>query len=222
MPGAAASLANTAGGARGTVARFKAPLLDRVLINSGDPDQRVNALDFGGPCQSLLEKLSLNHPCRIEVADFARGGGLKALGELESLQEEGAEVLRRLLPPPGDDKLDLIFLWDLPNYLSLEELSFVIDYLRDRVAPGCRLHMLIAYSKREIAAEPAHYQTDAEGNLIQICANDKLLEVPRHTQEDLAPALGQFRIERGVLLTNGMQELVYAWPKPKRPDGRPF
>lgn len=222
MSGAAASLANQAGGARGAVARFKAPLLDRILTTSGDPDRRVIALDFGGPCQSLLEKLSLNQPCRVEVADFARNGGLKALRELESLKDDGAEVLRRLLPPPGDDKLDLILLWDLPNYLSLDELRLVIETLRGRVAPGCRLHMLIAYSKHEISAEPARYQTDADGNLIQIPSSNKLSEVPRHTQEDLAPALGQFRNERGVLLTNGMQELVYAWPKPKRPGDRPF
>ena len=222
MPGAAASLANTAGGARGPIAKFKAPLLDRILTSAGDPERRIIALDFGGPCQSLLQKLSQTRPCRVEVADFARNGGLKALRELESLEEEGPKILRRLLPPPGKDKLDLIFLWDLPNYLTLEELKLLVDMLKDRVAPRCRLHMLIAYSKREIAAQPSRYQTDSDGNLIQIPENDKISEVPRHTQEDLAQAMDQFTYERGVLLTNGMQELVYAWPPEKRADGRPF
>jgi hypothetical protein len=222
LPGAAASLANTAGGARGPVAKFKAPLLDRILTTAGDPERRVIALDFGGPCQSLLEKLSLTRPCRVEVADFARSGGLKALEELESLEEEGPKAIRRLLPPAGEDRLDLIFLWDLPNYLSLDELKLLIDVLADRIAPRCRLHMLIAYSKREIAARPSRYQTDSDGNLIQIPENDRLAEVPRHTQEDLAQAMGKFTYERGVLLTNGMQELVYQWPPEKRGDGRPF
>jgi hypothetical protein len=59
---------------------------------------------------------------------------------------------------------------------------------------------------------PARYVPAVDGNLIQSLVSDELTQAPRYSPEDIGTALGNFRYERGVLLANGMQEFVYAWP----------
>jgi hypothetical protein len=216
LASAAAVLTSSARNAGGSVAAFKAPLLDR-LLSVDDPEQRQVVLDLGGPGQMLLDRLSTTRSCRLEIADFVANGGLPVLEAIESDDESdrayAAGIIRRLLPRPNKEPLDLILCWDLPNYMSLESLRRLCEVLAGRAAPGCKLHMLIAYSKREMPSAPAHYVLGANGLLEQLRANDGIGAAPRYSPEDLGVALGRFRYERGVLLANGMQEFVYAWPE---------
>jgi len=194
------------------VTSFKAPLLDRIL-NGADPERRQVLLDLGGPTESLINHLGSTRPCRIEIADLAARGGIQMLNGLADFEGvDEAALIRGLLPVANAEKLDTIFCWDLPNYLSLDALQHLIDVISARAAPGCRLHMLIAYSKREMPATPARYLTDSEGKLVQRCSNGATRAAPRYSPEDLGIAVGRFRYERGVLLANGMQEFAYTWP----------
>jgi hypothetical protein len=72
--------------------------------------------------------------------------------------------------------------------------------------------MLISYSRRDMPALPARYVPADDGQLRQTCANPERVPAPRYSPEDIGKALKGFRYERGVLLANGMQEFVYAWP----------
>lgn len=216
MSAAAAALPSQVGGAIETVLSFKAPLLDRILDHDGDPEQRCVILDLGGPSQLLIERLAATRACRIEIASLAQYG-LEQITEFEASEEKDPRLLEDLLPTPSEDLLDIIFCWDLPNYMSLDTLKRFTNLFGKRAAPGCKLHMLIAYSKREMADFPAAYTPQADGNLLQNLANAELKPAPRYSPEDLGIAAGGFRYERGVLLSNGMQEFVYAWPG--RPGG---
>jgi len=212
LPGAASALATSVGDAAAPVLVFKAPLLNRILANPDELEQRAVVLDLGGPCQVLLDRLSATRPCRVEIADLVNNNGLGAINALESIEDEGPSLMRRLLPTGNDEPLDLILCWDLPNYLSLQTLGLLIDVLAHRVAPGCQLHMLIAYSKREMASIPGRYVPAPDGNLTQLFPSDELTEAPRYSPENIGSALRNFVYQRGVLLANGMQEFVYAWP----------
>lgn len=212
MASAAAALVTPSGGARISVNTFKAPLLDGMLRIPDEPAARVLALDLGPPCQSLLERIGANRPCRLEIADLVREGGLRSLNDTDAMEERGRSIVARLLPRPNREPIDLILCWDLPNYVNLKSLKLLIDVLSHRAAPGCKLHMLIAYSKREMAAAPGRYVLTTDGKLQQILESDELGPAPRYSPEDLGRAVGGFRYERGVLLANGMQEFVYAWP----------
>lgn len=202
-------------------APFKAPLLHRILDHGEDPGPRIVALDLGPPNQAVLDRIGANRPCRVEIADLAASGGIEILGNTDLLDEHGPSLVSSLLPPPGRDPLELILCWDLPNYLSTAALKILFDALGHRAAPGCKLHMLIAYSKRDMASRPARYAPAEDGTLAQICIGGELSRAPRYSPEDLGRAVGHFAYERGVLLANGMQEFVYAWPGD--PDAeRPF
>lgn len=188
---------------------FKAPLLTKIL-DTLDPEQRQVVLDLGPGCQSLIRQLTAERGCRIEIADFVAGGGLRALNA--ALPEARMETLSAELPPPNDERLTLIFCWDLPNYLGLATLQSLCALLGRRAAGGCRIHMLISYSRRDMPAQPARYVPAGDGQLTQHCATGERAPAPRYSPEDLGKALGGFKYERGVLLANGMQEFVYAWP----------
>jgi hypothetical protein len=191
------------------VTSFKAPLLTRIL-DLPESEQRVVALDLGPPSQALIDALTAKRRCRFEIADLVARDGL---GALQSAPPESrSSLLQQLLPRPNSERLNLIFCWDLPNYLSLPTLQSLCALLGNRAAPDCRLHMLISYSKRDMAAAPARYVPTKDGQLTQIGSGGNRSPAPRYSPEDLGKALGGFRYQRGVLLANGMQEFVYAWP----------
>lgn len=196
------------------VATFKAPLLSRIL-EGDDPQRRAVVLDLGGPCQLLIERLSTTRRLRLEIADLAAMGGLPVLASIatsEDAKATHASTIGRVLPAPNSEPLDLVLCWDLPNYLPAKVMRYFFDRIGLRAAPRCRLHMLIAYSKREMPAMPARYLPESDGRLTQICADSATGKSPRYSPEDLGRIVGKFRYERGVLLANGMQEFVYAWP----------
>jgi hypothetical protein len=213
LRGAAVALATPARKAIETVTAFKAPLLDRVLASPDDPERRNVVLDLGAVSQTMLNRLSSSRRCRIEIADLYHFGGRAALEQIASSEEQDVESIAKLLPDSSNESLNLIFCWDLPNYLSLPALTLLIDFLSRRAAPGCRVHMLVAYSKREMTEMPARYLPGSNGELLQSLDSDELTPAPRYSPEDIGLALGNFRYERGVLLANGMQEFVYAWPE---------
>lgn len=195
---------------RGTA--FKAPLLDRILAGPAEPERRAVILDFGSIDRTMLDRLSSNWSCRVEIADFHYFGGIAEIEGIAASEEPEIESIEQLLPRANAERLNLIFFWDLPNYLSLPALTLLVDCLSRRAAPGCRVHMLVAYSKREMTKTPARYIPDMNGNLVQALVNNEMTPAPRYSPEDIGTALGNFRYERGVLLANGMQEFVYAWP----------
>lgn len=210
MRGASAAETRPERDAGGPVsATFKAPLLTRILDNL-DPEQRQVVLDFGAGCQSLIAQLTVERGCRIEIADFVANDGLAALNAAPP--ESRMDTLNGLLPQTNGEGLTLIFCWDLPNYLSRTALQGLCTLLGRRAAVGCRLHMLISYSRRDMPAQPARYVPASDGQLTQHSANGERAPAPRYSPEDLGKALGGFKYERGVLLANGMQEFVYAWP----------
>jgi len=221
LHGAATALATAGGETAAALHAFKAPLLNRILADPGESEERVVVLDLGGPCQTLLDRLRATRPCRVEIADLVSNNELDAINAIDSIEDEGPSRIRQLLPGGNDEPLDLILCWDLPNYLTLKALTLLIDALAPRVAPDCRLHMLIAYSTREMASMPGRYIPTPDGNLTQILTSDELAEAPRYSPEDIGSALADFAYERGVLLSNGMQECVYVWPETRGVD-RPY
>ena len=218
MRGAATAQARPAQPLRGLDSSFKAPLLERILSEE-NPDERRVVIDLGAPSQVLLNRLQTLGPCRVEIADLVGTGGLREFSSAEFLEQRGMAGIREYLPAAGDP-LDLILCWDLPNYLSLPIFGVICRLLSERANPGCRLHMLIAYSQREMPAAPARYRLAESGLLTQTRVDATLTAAPRYSPESLGNAVSGFDYERGMLLANGMQEFVYAWPRETDQDQR--
>ncbi len=187
-------------------APFHAPLFYDVVARL-NADERHIVLDLGTASTAMLALLGQSR-CRVDVADLAHFGGLDRL----NTADQGSEQTRAaaLLPTRGSgDPAELIFCWDLPNYLSLNALSALMAAIRERARPGALAHALIAYSDREMKEHPGCYVPTPEGELVDLNVPGSTITAPRYSPEDLGKHMAGFVIDRARLLSNGMQEFLF-------------
>ena len=186
---------------------FHAPLFDD-LVTGLEPSRRHVILDLGAASTGMLAMLG-RHRCRVEIADFAYSGSVDAL----NTSEKGpalANLAESLLPnPPPGDEFELIFCWDLPNYLTLDALSALMNAIRHRARPRALAHALISYAEREMSEVPGRFVPTADGELTDRNTRQTSIAAPRYSPEDLGKSMGGFTLDRARLLSNGMQEFVF-------------
>ncbi len=147
--------------------------------------------------------------CRVEIADLAHFGGVERLNAADpGAALEGAG--NALLPSRNSgDAINLVFCWDLPNYLTLDALSALMGAIRERARPGALAHALIAYADRDMKESPGCYVPAQNGELVDLSLSRNTIEAPRYSPEDLSKNMGGFVIDRARLLNNGMQEFLF-------------
>lgn len=186
---------------------LNAPLFSLLMDDLAEGERRV-ILDLGAPSTAMLALLARS-PCRVEIADFVREGGI---ARLNAVQEAVAlpGVAESLLPGHRfDTPVDAIFCWDLLNYLQPAAIAALLVAIARRSRPGATAHALIAYSERTMPAAPACFVPRTDGRLENHVASTDQVASPRYSPEDLGRLLGAFVIERGRLLANGMQEYLF-------------
>lgn len=178
----------------------------------------------GARCPLLLSHLETRNPQRrIVIADTARAsrrslsayGALRGrfafLGVPDDLSTGAADVpggLSGALKRYGVRGQDLMLLWDLPNYVTADELPGLAGTARRWLRPGGLLHMLLASSQRRVASRPGHFEILPGWSGIVVQQDEPLREAPRFTPWQVEQAFQGFEIERSVLLRSGMQEYL--------------
>ena len=186
---------------------FHAPLFHE-LVTRPDEDKRHVVLDLGAASTSMLAVLGESR-CHAEIADLAHFGGIHRLNSAEP-GEALASAAESLLPNRRtEDAIDLVYCWDLPNYLTLEALSALMVAIGHRAMPGALAHALICYADREMKAEPGRFVPIADGELIDMSTTSTTIEAPRYSPVELGENMGRFAIDRTRLLSNGMQEFLF-------------
>ena len=187
---------------------FHAPLF-HDLVTGLDASRRHVVLDLGAASTVMLALLGQSR-CRVEIADLAHFGGIDCLNTTEqgsALSDAANAMLPNLLP---DDAFDLVFCWDLPNYLTLNALSSLMNAIAQRARPGAVAHALIYYSERDMSEHPARYVPTSDGDeLIDYRATAATVAAPRYSPEDLDKGMSRFVLNRARLLSNGMQEFLF-------------
>ena len=186
---------------------FHAPLFHDVIARLHSTERHV-VLDLGAASTATLALLGRSR-CRVEIVDLAHFVGVNTLNAAGT----GAAIARKTdasLPhPPEGDAFDLILCWDLPNYLTLNALSALMDAIGRRARPGALAHALIFYAQREMQERPGRLVPAADGALIDLNAPRGTTAAPRYSPEELGNAIGHFEIDRARLLSNGMQEFLF-------------
>ncbi|MBT8093090.1 MAG: hypothetical protein KJN77_08645 [Gammaproteobacteria bacterium] len=184
-----------------------APLFQDLVTNLDETGRHV-ILDLGAASTTMLALLGRSR-CRVEIADLAHFGGIDYLNSTEpgpALTRAAESLLPNRL---SDDAIDLVFCWDLPNYLTLDSLSALMDAIGRRAAPGALAHALIFYADRDMNEHPGRFVPTADGELIDLSAEGTAIAAPRYSPEDLGKSMGRFVTERARLLANGMQEFLF-------------
>ena len=186
---------------------FHAPLF-HDLVAGLDATERHVVLDLGAASTAMLALLGRSR-CRVEIADLAHFGGIDRLNATEPGPALAA-VADSMVPNqlPGD-AIDLVFCWDLPNYLTLNALSALMNAIGHRARPGALAHALIFYSERDMCEHPGRFVPTADGELMDYSATREMIAAPRYSPEDLGKSMGRFVLDRARLLSNGMQEFLF-------------
>lgn len=117
----------------------------------------------------------------------------------------------RLLPARHWKRpLDRVLAWNLFDYLDQAQLKQLSGQIVRHAAPGCRFHALIHYASPEMPQEPPQWRFLATGGFEFGLASGATRAGQRYSLKALEKAMPDLRVERTVLLNNGMQELVLA------------
>ncbi len=188
-------------------APFHAPLFHELVAGLKKHERHV-ALDLGAASTEMLALLGRSR-CRVEIVDLPYFGGVDLLNTTKA-GSPLADAAESLLPVHDPDHaLDLVFCWDLPNYLTLPALKALMAAIRHRARPGALAHALIFYSDHDMQAQPGRFVPTPDGYLHDRSAGSEVVAAPRYSPEDLRNCMGAFMMDRARLLANGMQEFLF-------------
>jgi len=188
-------------------AALNAPLF-RLLVDQLDTAGRHVILDLGAASTPMLSLLGRSR-CRVEIADLASDDGIARMNA-EAPADLLATTAESLLPQHGaDDDVDLVFCWDMLNYLKPEAISALMSAIAARARPGALAHALIVYSERSMPDRPGRFVPTEDLKLVNRAVPGAMIEAPRYSPEFLGRIMGSFAIEHARLLANGMQEFLF-------------
>lgn len=183
---------------------LNAPLY-RLVVDQLEAPRRWVILDLGAPSTPMLDVLSAFRS-RVEIADLVGNDGIARLNT-DAL--EGRPDASAVLPGRGEEPIDIIFCWDMLNYLSPAAVAALMREIAARARPGTLAHGLIVYSDATMPATPGRWVPDGPGRLLNRNKGGAEVKAPRYSPESLGKIMEPFAIERGVLLANGMQEFLF-------------
>jgi hypothetical protein len=114
-----------------------------------------------------------------------------------------------LLLEAGSEKIDTVLCWDLLNYMSPAVLKAFADRIHSIMSPGGRLHAYIHSASAEMAQVPQDYRLQVDGQVHQLVSDSKVRKTPRYSYGDLEKHMRGVRVERSMLLRNGIQEYLF-------------
>ena len=181
------------------------PLLFGVL-QALDPETRIEVLELAPATAGLLDYFSQFHSklylpgCRDELLALCVNNDEDA--------PPLSRIFNRCIPwPNSNNTLDLVLLWDLPNYLDKQVLSALITYLAPHVTKRTVVHTYI-HTRQTMPAHPGDYQLTHENNVTVDLAAAWNASSPMYYQELINKVFAPFRVQRGMLLANGLQEYI--------------
>jgi hypothetical protein len=119
----------------------------------------------------------------------------------------------KLLQYDDDVRFDLVLAWDLFNYLGLGEVQVLAQRLVELSRPGTHIMALVSIQK-QIPDRPYRFVITGHDTLRYEAQSKTLRDCPRHNEPDLLKRMAGFKVERGMLLRNGMREYSFVRAEP--------
>lgn len=192
-------------------------LLTRLLENI-DPDRRLNVLNLGPALPETVEFFSA-YRCRLHITDLYKDlpslvsaemgeeGEGKGEGKGEARQFRLDEQLEQALVLPGNTTFDILFFWDVLNYMSRDAISRLIHRLKPHLHGNSSVHCFSVHNTRAPADQQYYGIADAEHLSVR-----QRLKIPPgyqpHAQSDLLALLRYFEVDRSVLMRDQRTELL--------------
>jgi hypothetical protein len=189
-----------------------------LVLSRLSEEDKTEILDLGAALSGNVRFFS-PYPCRLHIADLFASLLSEAAESLEDPEADFALACRRALDLDREEMFDLIFAWDIFDYLRLDQ----IQALATQLVPHCRettvLFALASYHK-QIPARPGTYELLSRETLRYRPAGVAVRTSPQHKEPDLARALQGFEVEQSFLLRHGQHEYIFAATPGKRVAGQ--
>jgi hypothetical protein len=153
--------------------------------------------------------LALLHGTRSRMVVCDAALSISQLDEKQLDDEVLHTSMDRLLLDAGAEKIDTVLCWDLLNYMSPALLKLFAGRLHAIMSPGGRLHAYIHSASAEMSQAPQDYRLQVDGQVLQLEHNQKVRKTPRYSYGDLEKYMTGLRVERSMLLRNGIQEYIF-------------
>lgn len=185
---------------------INSPLLSG-LLDTYTEESYYEILDLMPASPQVVDFFSSYH-CKLFLP-----GGNQSLCDLSIAELDTETRLNRaLIKTLGFKKqnkaaLDLVLLWDLPNYLEPDLLRALIVYLLPHCSPDVILHTYIN-TREQMPARPGIYKLQSDKRVVVEQDQVQMRVCPMYYQESLQKVLSPFLVKRGILLSSGMQEYI--------------
>lgn len=117
-------------------------------------------------------------------------------------------VYETLLPYRDQTRFEVIFLWNLLDYLDREDIRRLAAHLAALSNRETLIYAIISI-RSKIPETPTNFKIIDEKSLVYQQTTAALRDGPRHSQIKLLEWMHQFRVKRSFLLRNGMQEYLF-------------
>lgn len=166
--------------------------------------RKVNVLDLGPAVGSNVEFLS-QFGCKLYIEDLYAALSTRTPSGEGDLA--GPEFFAEFLALPEDTQFDVVFAWDLLNYLHRKELVHFAGHLRRFCPPGARLLAFISILK-QMPAQPFRFRIRDEQTLIYERRTAGERPSPRLAPLEITDVFKGFHVDRSFLLRHGIQEFL--------------
>lgn len=163
---------------------------------------RPGVLDLGAPVASNVE-LYARHGARIAFADLYR------FYEQQRSRYASAERFAELLPRTASHT-DVIFAWDLFNYLSLEQIGWLGQGVGRTCAPGTIVLALVSCAGTVPARPSNHAIVDARRIRIDT-QTEARSPSPDYSEQELLRSLPGVTVTSRFQLRTSMVEYMLTW-----------
>lgn len=200
--------AQQAGSGNPAAFEFRSPSLELICDQLAAP-RKHSILDLGKPLSRNIEFFS-HVSCTLYVENLFES--LIALpppadGEGKNPYED--RVAKALAHSP-DTRLDVIFGWDLFNYMHGDQIHALMKRLSASCRSGTLLFIMISNTPT-IPNEPARMTVSFDGRVSYEPVSDDARANPRYTPLALERMMPGFRLLHSFLLGTAMQDYLFSF-----------
>jgi len=164
--------------------------------------RKYKILDLGKAAGSTIDFFS-KYSCRLHIADIV---GQIAGISLSGKQEDSERLLRELAP--GEDgEFDLIFAWDIFNYLSRRQFQILSYRLAQLGKPGSKMLAFILAENGD-SCEPSIYKIVEKGSLIRESMRLSGKQAKWYSPGEVKQLMLGFEMDKAFQLRHGIQEYI--------------
>lgn len=183
------------------------------LFEHVEDDRPLSVLNIGPALPETVSFFS-GYRCKLHVADLYSELPLRipADGDDKGQADNGEETglvhrLEEALGLPAGVQFDMVFLWDVLNFMSREAIAVLMDSLRPHLHPGSRAHCFAVHNSKTPVAENFHGIFD-ESHLSVRRRRQTPPDYQPHPQGELVTMLKFFQVDRSVLMPDRRIELL--------------